>query len=95
VLGEDRVVEFELGIGAFEPVRLGRQRDVMPGAELLDLSPADPRRGQAARDAGGAQLLSRREHIGPGRGRLFRVEPRLLEGVLVPIGDRRRAVERQ
>jgi len=95
MLRNDWVVEFELGIGTFEPVRLGRERNIVPGAELLDLGPADPSRGQAAGDSGGTQLLCGREGIGPSLRGLIGVKPRLLEGVLVPVGDRRRAVERQ
>ena len=94
-MAEDgRVVELEHRIGAVEPIRLGRQRNVVPGAEILDLSPADPGGGQAAGYPGRAQLFRDLEGLGPGFRRLVRVERRLLEGVLVPIHDRRRAVER-
>jgi hypothetical protein len=73
MLRNDWVVEFELGI--FEPVRLGRERNIVQGAELLDLGPADPSHGQAAGDSGGTQLLCGREGIGQVLGALSGSSP--------------------
>ena len=90
-----RIVEFEQCVGAVEPIGLAGKREIVPGAELLELRPADPSRGEAARHPGGAQFLGDGKGFGPGPGRMVGIEPGLLEQILVPINDRRRAVERQ
>ena len=45
--------------------------------------------------AGGLELRGRIDHLRPGLRRLVRIEPGLLEGVLVVVEDGRRAVERE
>src|SRR5207253_691642 len=57
VAGDGRVVEFEHRVGAFEAVGLGGQRDVVPGAEILDLCPAHPGGGEAAGQPSRPQLF--------------------------------------
>jgi hypothetical protein len=90
-----RAVDPELGVEPGHAVGLRGQRHVVDGAELLELRPRRPRGGEAARRrVGCADLLRRLAELVPGLGRLVRIEPGLLEGVLVVEHDRGRAVER-
>ena len=68
---------------------------VVPGREALELGPALPAGGERAAHARGLELGGGQRHLGPGGGRLVRVEAGLLEQVLVVVEDRGRAVERE
>ena len=95
VLHEQRAVEGVGGVQAAEAVGLGPDRDVVPGAQVFDLDPAVPGRGEPGLGgAGRHQLLGRFGHFGPGLGRLVRIQPGLLEGLDVVVEHRGRAVER-
>ena len=89
-----RVVELQLDVGAAEAVVLGRVRQVVPGAVVLDHRPGLPLRGEAALGAGRNGLLRHLAQLRPGLRRLVRVETRLLHQLLVPVEHRRRGVER-
>ena len=95
VARQDRIVEVERRVGAVHAIRLGAERQIVPGAELLHLDPGEPRAGEAAGITRGADLLGVGEKLGPGLRRRRGIDPGLGEGVLVVIEDRRRAVERQ
>ena len=77
-----------------KPFRLVGEGLVVPGVHVLDHGPRRPARGKAAlgrprRD----DLLRVVLHLLPGLGRLRRIEPGLLEGVLVVVEDRGGGVE--
>ena len=88
-------IERQAGIQAIEAVALGREFDVVPGRETLELRPADPAGGERALVTGGLELGSRQGDFRPGQRRLFRVEAGRLERVLVVVEHRGRAVERE
>ena len=67
----------------------------MPCREALELGPAHPRGGERALAAAGLELGGGRNDFRPGGGGLFGVQAGGLEGVLVVIEHRRRAVERE
>ncbi len=80
--------------GPAEAVVLGRELGVVPGREALELRPALPAGRERALLAARLQLRRGQRHFGPGLRRLVRIEPGLLERVLVVIEDGRRAVQR-
>ena len=83
------------GVEPVHAVRLGADRQVVPGAEILDVHPGRPAGRVDALLAGRLQLGRSDGELGPGLGRLLGIEPRLLERVLVDVEQRRRTVERQ
>src|SRR3989304_9056673 len=79
-----------------EAVALARDRLVVARVHVLPHRPRRPaRREPALRGARGQDLPRGRLDVLPRLRRLRRVEPGLLEGVLVVVEDRRRRVERQ
>ena len=87
-----RRVELQLGIEAVKAVRLGADRHIVPGRELLDMRPGCPGVGEAAGlMAGRLQLLGRVEYFRPGL-RNF-VDAGLLQFILVDPHHHRGGVE--
>src|SRR4030095_16354403 len=74
--------------------RAGGERNVVPGAEILDLHPGLPLAGEAALVARRQELLGILLHLVPDLGRLVAREAGLLEGVLIVIEHGRGGVER-
>ena len=77
-----------------KPLCLGGERQVVPGAVVLEQDPGLPFGGQPALGARGDQLGGGIAHFLPGLGRRVGIEPGFLEQVLVPVEDRRGGVER-
>ena len=48
MLDVQRAVEIQHRVEAIKPIRLGGERDVVPGRELFDVHPGDPAIGKAA-----------------------------------------------
>ena len=90
-----RRIGYQAGAGAAKTIALAGKQGVVPGREAFQLHPGHPGGGQRALFASGLQLLGGGFHIGPGLGRLVGVQASLLEGVLVVIEHRCRAVERE
>ncbi len=90
-----RAIEHQARVGAAEAVVLGRVQRVVPGREAFQVDPALPVGGVGAVAARGLDLGRILHHLGPGPGRLLGIEAGLLEGVLVVVEDRGRAVERE
>jgi hypothetical protein len=88
-------VEGQARVQATKAVVFGGEQHVVPGREALQLGPADPAGGERALVARCLELGSGQGHFGPGRWRLFGVQPGGLESVLVVVEDRCGAVERE
>src|ERR671923_75058 len=74
-----------------EAVVLRRERLIVGRVHVLDHRPRGPSGGESALGgAGGEQLPREGLHLLPRLRRLLRIQPRLLEGVLVVVEDRRR-----
>ena len=90
-----RRVEGQARIQAAHAVALAGELDVMPCGKALELRPAHPARGEWAGMAAGLQLGGRLRDFDPRLRRFLRVQTGGLEGVLVVVEYRRRAVERE
>ncbi len=88
------VLNAQAGVHAAHAVALGGELGVVPGREALELGPADPAGGEGALVASGLELAGGQGHFGPGGRRLLGVHAGGLEGVLVVVEHRGRAVER-
>ena len=75
VLHEDRRVELQLDIGACHAVIIAGVGEVVPGGEVLEVDPGEPRRRIAAgRCARCYDPAGRPPHVWPGLGRIVRIE---------------------
>ena len=95
MLDLQRVHDLELGIGAGEAVLFRGEREVVPGAERLELHPRRPAGRIAAFFTGDPQLRRSGSDGRPGLRRVVRVQSCFLEGVLVVVEHHGRTVERE
>ena len=72
MLHMQRRVECQYGVEAVEAIRLGADRHVMPGRELLDMRPRSPRRWRSRRSCARPPSASWRRQTLPARSSEFR-----------------------
>ena len=95
MLHVQRAVEYQTGIQAAKAIILGSKQRVVPGREAFQMHPGLPVGGVSALVAAVLHLFRGSKQFRPGLWRLAVIESGLLEGVLVVIEDRGRAVERE